>query len=153
MGRALIEAGRATCATSSGDEEPADAIRSIGRAQTTATPRAFHRDHHRSSRCSAYSIVRDNLKERPQPNLTAETRGFLSCGSRRAQARIGISRVSAPFPGGRHRRLLRLLQTVREAQTLILLYDEATRRSKSQLLREAVAAEDRRHVLKINRTL
>src|SRR5260370_22912367 len=44
----------------------------------------------------------------------------------------------------------RLLQETRDAQTVIQRYEEATGRSKSQLLREAAGAEDRRHVLKIN---
>src|SRR5260370_3110521 len=44
----------------------------------------------------------------------------------------------------------RLLQEARDSQTLIQRYEEATGRSKSQLLREAAEAEDRRHVLKIN---
>ena len=44
--------------------------------------------------------------------------------------------------------LRRLLQEMRDAQTLIRRYEEATGRSKSQLLREAAEAEDR--VLKIN---
>jgi RNA polymerase primary sigma factor len=46
--------------------------------------------------------------------------------------------------------LRRLLQEARDAQTLIQRYEEATGRRKSQLLREAAAAEDRRHVLQIN---
>ena len=44
----------------------------------------------------------------------------------------------------------RLLQEARDSQTLIQRYEQATGRSKSQLLREAGEAEDRRHVLKIN---
>jgi DNA-directed RNA polymerase sigma subunit (sigma70/sigma32) len=44
----------------------------------------------------------------------------------------------------------RLLQEGRDLQTLIQRYEQATGRSKSQLLREAAEAEDRRHVLKIN---
>jgi len=44
----------------------------------------------------------------------------------------------------------RQLRKVRDSQTLIQRYEEATGRSKSQLLREAAEAEDRRHVLKIN---
>ena len=44
----------------------------------------------------------------------------------------------------------RLLQEARESQRLIQRYEEATGRTKSQLLREAAEAEDRRHVLKIN---
>jgi len=44
----------------------------------------------------------------------------------------------------------RLLQKARQAQTLIWRYEQATGRSKAQLLREAAEAKDRRHVLKIN---
>jgi RNA polymerase primary sigma factor len=44
----------------------------------------------------------------------------------------------------------RLLQEARDAQTLIQRYEQATGRSKSQLLREAAEAEDRCHMLKIN---
>ncbi len=46
----------------------------------------------------------------------------------------------------------RLLQKSRNAAMLIHHYEEATGRSKSQLLREAGGAEDRRHVLKVNGT-
>jgi RNA polymerase primary sigma factor len=46
----------------------------------------------------------------------------------------------------------RLLREARESQALIQRYEEATGRSKSQLLREAGEAEDRRHVLKVNGT-
>jgi RNA polymerase primary sigma factor len=46
----------------------------------------------------------------------------------------------------------RLLQESRAAQAMIQHYEEATGRSKSQLLREAGEAEDRRHVLKVNGT-
>jgi RNA polymerase primary sigma factor len=46
---------------------------------------------------------------------------------------------------------LRLLfEAARDSQTLIQHYEEATGRSRSQLLREAAEAEDRLHVLKIN---
>jgi len=44
----------------------------------------------------------------------------------------------------------RLLRLARDSQNLIQRYEEATGRSKSQLLREAAEAEDRRHVLKVN---
>jgi RNA polymerase primary sigma factor len=44
----------------------------------------------------------------------------------------------------------RQLQKARDSQTLIQRYEEATGRSKSQLLREAAGTEDRRHVLKID---
>jgi RNA polymerase primary sigma factor len=44
----------------------------------------------------------------------------------------------------------RLLQDARDAQTLIQRYEQATCRSKSQLLREAAGAKDRHHILHIN---
>jgi RNA polymerase primary sigma factor len=43
-----------------------------------------------------------------------------------------------------------LLEDARRSQVLIRHYEEATSRSKSQLLREASEAEDRRHVLKVD---
>jgi RNA polymerase primary sigma factor len=46
----------------------------------------------------------------------------------------------------------RLLEEHRGAQRLVQHYEEATGRSKSQLLREASEAEDRRHLLKVNGT-
>jgi RNA polymerase primary sigma factor len=46
----------------------------------------------------------------------------------------------------------RLLKETRDAHRLIEHYEEATGRSKAQLLREAGDAEDRRHVLKVNGT-
>jgi RNA polymerase primary sigma factor len=46
----------------------------------------------------------------------------------------------------------RLLKEARDAHRLIEHYEEATGRSKAQLLREAADAEDRRHVLKVNGT-
>ncbi|MBV8360331.1 MAG: RNA polymerase sigma factor RpoD, partial [Deltaproteobacteria bacterium] len=46
----------------------------------------------------------------------------------------------------------RLLQRSREAQARIQRYEQATGRTKTQLIREAGGAEDRRHVLKVNGT-
>ena len=49
-------------------------------------------------------------------------------------------------------KMRRKLHESRAAQAMILRYEEATGRSKNQLLREAGGAEDRRHVLKVNGT-
>jgi RNA polymerase primary sigma factor len=46
--------------------------------------------------------------------------------------------------------LKRLLEEHRRHITTVLHYEQATGRSKSQLLREAAEAEDRRHLLKVN---
>jgi len=48
--------------------------------------------------------------------------------------------------------LRRLLRETFEARTVIEHYEQATGRTKAQLLREAGEAEDRRHVLKVNGT-
>src|SRR5205807_8790870 len=45
-----------------------------------------------------------------------------------------------------------LLQRSRSAHSMVQHYEQATGRSKTQLLREAGGAEDRRHVLKVNGT-
>ncbi len=49
-------------------------------------------------------------------------------------------------------RMRRMLSEARRSQNLILHYEEATGRSKSQLMREASDVADRRHLLKVNGT-
>jgi RNA polymerase primary sigma factor len=44
----------------------------------------------------------------------------------------------------------RLLEEYHDSQDIILRYEEATGRSRTQLLKEAHEAEDRRHVLRVN---
>jgi hypothetical protein len=46
----------------------------------------------------------------------------------------------------------RLLTEARDAHQLIEHYEEATGRSRAQLLREAAEADDRRHLLKVDGT-
>ena len=90
------------------------------------------------------------LKERPKPILRAKLE--------KSQVRLkeSVSRELHHLRLSRHLKeavideLRRLLQGACDSQTLIQRYEEVTGRSKSQLLREAAEAEDRRHVLKIN---
>ena len=63
--------------------------------------------------------------------------------------KIGLSRRVLEAAIGEMRRLL---TEYRGAQRLIQRYEEATGRTKSQLLKEAGGAEDRRHLLKVNGT-
>jgi RNA polymerase primary sigma factor len=49
-------------------------------------------------------------------------------------------------------RMRRMLDEARRAQNLIMHYEEATGRSKNQLMREASDVADRRHLLKVNGT-
>jgi DNA-binding IclR family transcriptional regulator len=44
------------------------------------------------------------------------------------------------------------LDQFRQTHQIVQHYEEATGRSKNQLLKEAAEAEDRRHVLKVNGT-
>ena len=92
----------------------------------------------------------DQLKQRPAPNLKAnleKSRLRLKESVTRELHQLELSRHLQESVIGEMRRLL---QEARDAQTLIQRYEEATGRSQSQLLREAVGAEDHRHVLMIN---
>ena len=92
----------------------------------------------------------EELKERPKPILKAKIE--------KSQVRLkeSVTRELHHLELSHHLQeavigeLRRLLQEARDSQTLIQRYEEATGRSKSQLLREAAEAEDRRHVLKIS---
>jgi len=94
--------------------------------------------------------IEDKLKHRPKPILRTKLE--------KSQARLteSVERELHHLELSRHLReavigeMRRLLQEARDAQTLIQCYEQATGRSKSQLLREAAGAEDRRHVLQVN---
>ena len=133
------------------NEEPADADEERGREAnekqlkqlSTATTKlkSLHR---------RIEDVEEKLKERPKPILKAKLE--------KSQVRLkeSVTRELHQLELSRHLQeavigeLRRLLQEARDSQTLIQRYEEATGRSKSQLLREAAETEDRRHVLKIN---
>jgi len=94
--------------------------------------------------------LEEKLKERPKPILKAKlekSQVRLKASVKRELHHLKLSRHLLEAVIGEMRRLL---QEARDAQTLIQRYEQATGRGKSQLLREAAAAEDRRHVLKIN---
>jgi RNA polymerase primary sigma factor len=94
--------------------------------------------------------LEEKLKKRPKPILKMKLE--------KSQVRLkeSIKRELHALELSRHLQeavigeMRRLLQEERDSQTLIQRYEQATGRSKSQLLREAAAAEDRRHLLKIN---
>jgi RNA polymerase primary sigma factor len=94
--------------------------------------------------------LEEKLKERPEPILKTKlekSQVRLKESVKRELHTLELSRHLQEVVIGEMRRLL---QEARDSQTLIQRYEEATGRSKSQLLREAAEAEDRRHVLKIN---
>ena len=94
--------------------------------------------------------LEEQLKERPKPILKTKLE--------KAQVRLkeSVKRELHALELSRHLQeaiigeMCRLLQEARDAQTLIQRYEQATGRSKSQLLRLAAEAEDRRHMMKIN---
>src|SRR5260370_3890525 len=94
--------------------------------------------------------LEEKLKERPKSILKAKLE--------KSQLRLkeSVTRELHALELSRHLQeavigeMRRLLQEARDAQTLIQPYEQATGHRKSQILRAAGAAEDRRHVLKIN---
>jgi RNA polymerase primary sigma factor len=85
------------------------------------------------------------------PNRTKYEKGILKVKEavKEELAEMELSRHLQAAVIGEMRRLLK---ETRDAHRLIEHYEDATGRSKSQLLREAAEAEDRRHVLKVNGT-
>jgi RNA polymerase primary sigma factor len=94
--------------------------------------------------------IEEKLKDRPKPILKTKLEKSqlrLMENVKRELHHLELSRHIQEAVIGEMRRLL---QEAQEARTLIQRYEQATGRSKSQLLREAAAAVDRRHVLQIN---
>src|SRR6266849_7872753 len=92
----------------------------------------------------------EKLKERPKPILKTKLEKSQVRLTESVKCELHYLELSRHLQEAVIGELRRLLQETRDAQTLIQRYEEATGRSKSQLLREAAGAEDRRHVLKIN---
>ena len=94
--------------------------------------------------------IGEKLKHRPKPILKTQLE--------RSQLRLmeNVKRKLHHLELSRHLQesvigeMRRLLQEAHDARTLIQRYEQATGCSKSQLLREAAAAVDRRHMLQIN---
>jgi RNA polymerase primary sigma factor len=92
----------------------------------------------------------EKLKERPKATLKAQlekSQARLKESVQRELHRLELSRHLQDAVTGE---LRRLFQQARDSQTLIRHYEESSGRSKSQLLRDATEAEDRRQVLRIN---
>src|SRR5438105_4899303 len=96
--------------------------------------------------------LEEKLKKRPKSG------GKTKLEKSHARLREGVKRELHRLELSRHlqdaviNEMRRLLQESRSAHSMIQHYEEATGRTKSQLLREAGGAEDRRHVLKVNGT-
>ena len=94
--------------------------------------------------------IEEKLKDRRKPILKAKLEKPLVRLKERVKRELHHLELSRHLQEAVIGEMRRQLQKARDSQTLIQRYEEATGRSKSQLLREAAEAEDRRHVLKIN---
>ena len=94
----------------------------------------------------------EKLKDKPKdPNKTKLEKQFvkLKDNIKEELADLNLSRHVHQAVIGEMRRLLK---EARESQRRIQRYEDATGRTKTQLIREAAEADDRRHVLKVNGT-
>ena len=96
--------------------------------------------------------MEEELRERPGPRRKPKLeRNYARCasGSRPRFTTMGLSRHvrEAVISEMRHQ-----LEQFRQAHQIVEHYEDATGRSKTQLIKEAAEAEDRRHVLKVNGT-
>ena len=94
--------------------------------------------------------LEEKLKDRPKPVLKTKLAKPLVRLNQSVKRELHHLELSGHLQEAVIAEMRRLLKKARDAQTLIQRYEQATGRSKSQLLREAAMAEDRRHLLKIN---
>ena len=133
------------------NEESADANEERGpRADEKQLQKLFTATTRLKSLRSRIEDIKEKLKDGPKPILKTKLKNSqvrLTESVKNELRRLDLSRHLRETIIGE---LRRLLQEASDAQTLIQRYEEATGRSKAQLLREAAEAEDRRQVLKIN---
>lgn len=132
------------------NEEPTDADEERGRESnekqlkqlSTATTKL-------KSLRSRIEEFEEKLKERPKPILKAKLEKSQVRLKESVKRELHHLELSCRLKEAVIGELRRLLQETRDSQTLIQRYEEATGRSRSQLLREAAEAEDRLSLLKI----
>jgi RNA polymerase primary sigma factor len=94
--------------------------------------------------------LEEKLKDRPKPVLKTKLAKPLVRLKESVKRELHHLELSGHLQEAVIAEMRSLFQEARDAQTLIQRYEQATGRSKSQLLREAAEAEDCRHMLKIN---
>jgi RNA polymerase primary sigma factor len=133
------------------NEEPADADEEGGPgANEKQLKKLFTATNKLKLLRSRIKDIEEKRKERPKAILKVQLEKSvmrLKESVKHELHQLELSRHLQEAVLGEMRRLLR---QARDAQTLIRRYEEATGRSKSQLLREAAEAADRRRMLKIN---
>jgi RNA polymerase primary sigma factor len=92
----------------------------------------------------------EKLKHQPKPILKAQLEKSQLRLIENVKRELHALELSRYIREGVIGEMRRLLQKAHDARTLIQRYEQATGRSKSQLLRVAAAAVDRHHVLQIN---
>jgi RNA polymerase primary sigma factor len=133
------------------NEEPADDDEESGReANENQLKKLLNATTKLKSLHRRIGDIEKRRKERPTPILKARFEQSQVRLKESVKRELQALELSRHLQEGVIGELHRLLQEARDSQTLIQRYEEATGRSKSQLLREAAEAEDRCHMLKIN---
>jgi len=92
------------------------------------------------------------LKERQKPDVKSKLEKSLARLRDSVKTELREMELSRHFQDAVINEMRRLLKEASDCRALIERYEDATGRTKTQLLREAADAEDRRHVLKVNGT-
>jgi RNA polymerase primary sigma factor len=101
---------------------------------------------------SQLEAIEDRLRNKPGPRIRPQLEKQQAKLKKRIRQHLEKAKLSTSFQDAIIAELKRLLEEHRQAQEKIEHYSRATHRSKSQLLREAAEAEDRRVSLKVNGT-
>ncbi len=96
--------------------------------------------------------VEEELHAKPGPRVKVKLDKNYARLKERVKAELKAMQLSRNVEEAVIGEMRRLLDEYRGAQRMVQRYEEATGRTKSQLLREAADAEDRRHLLKVNGT-
>jgi RNA polymerase primary sigma factor len=148
-----IEAGEADlCDIFEEREEPADPDEERGPEANELLKKLHDSTKKLKDLRSKLEELEEELRERPGP------RRKLKLERRYVQLRERVKAAFTTMGLSRHLReaviseMRHQLDQFRQTHQIVQHYEEATGRSKNQLLKEAAEAEDRRHVLKVNGT-
>jgi len=94
--------------------------------------------------------IEEQLHAKPGPQLKVKLEKGYARLKERVKAELKAMQLSRRVEDAVIGEMRRLLDEHRSAQRVVQHYEEATGRTKSQLLREAADADDRRHLLKVN---
>ena len=96
--------------------------------------------------------IEAQLHAKPGPQVKVKLEKGYARLKERVKAELKAMQLSRRVEDAVIGEMRRLLDEHRGAQRMVQHYEEATGRTKTQLLREAADAEDRRHLLKVNGT-